>query len=58
MICAWCDVTRPVPIGEASVVVAVSAAHRRDSMRAVEYLIDTLKASVPVWKKVAPHHSI
>ena len=58
MIYAWCDVVRPVPIGEASVVVAVSAAHRRDAMRAVEFLIDTLKASVPVWKKVAPHDNI
>ena len=46
------DGCREVGIGEASVVVGVSAAHRRDALRAVEWLIDTLKASVPVWKKV------
>lgn len=38
-------------IGEASVVIAVSTAHRHDSLDAVTYAIDTLKKTVPVWKK-------
>ena len=39
------------PIGEASVVIAASAAHRREALEAVAWAIDTLKASVPIWKK-------
>ena len=46
---------RCVPVGEASVIVAVSSAHRRDSLAAVEYGIDTLKAKVPIWKKASIH---
>ncbi|XP_047353890.1 molybdopterin synthase catalytic subunit-like isoform X1 [Vespa velutina] len=40
-----------VPVTEASVVIAVSSPHRQESLRAVEYAINTLKASVPIWKK-------
>ncbi|XP_031769261.1 molybdopterin synthase catalytic subunit isoform X1 [Galleria mellonella] len=40
-----------VPCREASVVIAVSSPHRRDSLDAVSYCIDQLKASVPIWKK-------
>jgi molybdopterin synthase catalytic subunit/molybdopterin converting factor small subunit len=40
-----------VPIGEASVVIAVSAAHRAAAMDACREAIDTLKQTVPVWKK-------
>jgi len=40
-----------VPIGETSVLVAVSSAHRRDSLQAVEFGIDTIKSRVPIWKK-------
>lgn len=40
-----------VAVGEASVVVAISAPHRRDSEEAVQFCITGLKASVPVWKK-------
>lgn len=40
-----------VPISKASVVIAVSSPHREESLRAVEYAIDMLKASVPIWKK-------
>lgn len=40
-----------VAVGEASVVVAISAPHRRDSEEAVQLCITSLKASVPVWKK-------
>src|SRR6185369_1812827 len=40
-----------VPVGEASVAVAVSAAHREEAFVACRYGIDTLKATVPIWKK-------
>jgi len=38
-------------IGEASVLIAVSAAHRAEAFAACEQAIDTLKRTVPVWKK-------
>ena len=38
-------------IGEASVLIAVAAAHRGDAFEACRYAIDTLKQTVPVWKK-------
>ena len=38
-------------IGEASVVVAVSASHRREAFEACRYAIDALKTDVPIWKK-------
>lgn len=40
-----------VPIGEASVIIVVSSAHRRESLEAVHWAIDELKATVPIWKK-------
>jgi molybdopterin synthase catalytic subunit len=40
-----------VGIGETSVIVAVSAAHRADALAACRDAIDTLKQSVPLWKK-------
>ncbi len=38
-------------IGESSVIVAVSSAHRAPAFEACRYAIDTLKTSVPIWKK-------
>jgi len=38
-------------IGETSVWIAVSAAHRGAAFDACRYAIDTLKRSVPIWKK-------
>jgi len=38
-------------IGEASVVIAVASPHRGEAFDACEYAIDTLKSSVPIWKK-------
>ncbi|RIL10201.1 hypothetical protein DCC79_08680 [bacterium] len=38
-------------IGEASVVIAVSAPHRAAAFEACRYAIDTLKTTVPIWKK-------
>jgi molybdopterin synthase catalytic subunit/molybdopterin converting factor small subunit len=43
--------TGHVPIGEASVIIAVSAAHRGPALDACREAIDTLKQTVPVWKK-------
>ena len=40
-----------VPIGEASVVIAVSAAHRAAAFDACRFAIDRLKEVVPIWKK-------
>jgi len=40
-----------VPVGEASVVIAISSVHRADSLLSVQYAIDEVKALVPVWKK-------
>ncbi len=38
-------------IGETSVVIAVSSAHRRAAFAACEWLIKELKRTVPIWKK-------
>ena len=38
-------------IGEIPVIIAVSAAHRGTAFDACEYCIDTLKQTVPIWKK-------
>ena len=40
-----------VEIGEASVAIAVSAPHREDALAACKEAIDTLKQTVPLWKK-------
>lgn len=38
-------------VGESSVVVAVSSGHRGDAFEAARYCIDTVKTSVPIWKR-------
>jgi molybdopterin synthase catalytic subunit len=38
-------------IGDVAVVVAVSTPHRAESFAACQYIIDTLKEVVPIWKK-------
>jgi molybdopterin synthase catalytic subunit len=43
--------TGRVEIGEASVVIAVSAPHRADALAACREAIEELKTSVPLWKK-------
>ncbi len=40
-----------VALEEASVAVAVSAAHRADAFAAAAYIIDELKTRAPIWKK-------
>ncbi len=55
----WPDIARVaaihriglVPVTESAVVVAVSAPHRGDAFDAARFVIDTLKATVPIWKK-------
>jgi molybdopterin synthase catalytic subunit len=38
-------------IGDVAVVVAVSAAHRKEAFRACEAIIDRLKQDAPIWKR-------
>jgi molybdopterin synthase catalytic subunit len=40
-----------VPLGEASVVVAVSAPHREEAFAGARAAIDRIKAEVPIWKR-------
>jgi len=40
-----------VELGEPSVVIAVSAPHRAAALDACREAIETLKASIPLWKK-------
>ena len=43
--------TGSLEVGDVSVAIAVSAPHRGEAFDACEFLIDTLKVSVPIWKK-------
>ena len=43
--------TGRVAIGDPSVAIAVSTPHRADSFAACQFVIDTLKAEVTIWKK-------
>lgn len=55
----WPDVERivlihrigEVPITESAVIVAASSPHRDSAFEAARYGIDTLKTTVPIWKK-------
>ena len=38
-------------IGDVPVIIAVSSAHRQAAFDACQYAIDTLKETVPIWKK-------
>ncbi|CAF0755985.1 unnamed protein product [Adineta steineri] len=48
---AICHRLGDVSISEASVAIYVSGPHRRDALDAVSFLIEQLKANVPIWKK-------
>ncbi len=48
---AVCHRSGRVNIGETSMVLAVSAAHRRPAFESALYFIDRLKEVVPIWKK-------
>jgi molybdopterin synthase catalytic subunit len=41
----------PIDLEAASVVVVVSAPHRPEAFEAARFCIDTLKATVPIWKQ-------
>ena len=38
-------------IGEIPVIIAVSSPHRKEAFKACQFAIDTLKETVPIWKK-------
>ncbi|KAJ1445927.1 Molybdopterin biosynthesis MoaE [Pelagophyceae sp. CCMP2097] len=40
-----------VPVGGASVIIAMASPHRKDALDACAWAIDELKAKVPIWKK-------
>ncbi len=43
--------TGEVPVGEVSMIVAVSTPHRKESTEAVLAIIEQIKKDVPIWKK-------
>ena len=43
--------TGRLEVGEASVIVAVSAPHRKDALEACAFGIERIKKAVPIWKK-------
>jgi molybdopterin synthase catalytic subunit len=43
--------TGVLQIGEVPVIIAVAAAHRAAAFDACRFIIDTLKQTVPIWKK-------
>lgn len=40
-----------VDLGQASIAIAVSSAHRQNAFEAGKWLIDTIKEDVPIWKQ-------
>ncbi|KAJ7487552.1 molybdenum cofactor synthesis 2 [Mycena galericulata] len=40
-----------VPVGEPSIVIAVSAPHRKEAFVACERILEEIKAKVPIWKR-------
>ncbi len=49
-VAAW-HRTGEVPVGEASVAIAVSAPHRAAAFDACRFVIEEIKRSLPVWKR-------
>lgn len=43
--------TGKLAIGDASVLIAASSAHRAEAFEACRYAIETLKKTVPIWKE-------
>lgn len=41
----------PLQIGDAALVAAAAAAHRKEAFQAIENLVERIKAEVPIWKK-------
>ncbi|KXN70401.1 molybdopterin converting factor subunit 2 [Conidiobolus coronatus NRRL 28638] len=40
-----------VPVGEISIIIVVSSPHRKEAISAVDFAIDHVKKTVPIWKK-------
>jgi molybdopterin synthase catalytic subunit len=40
-----------VKVNEIAIVVQVSSKHRKDSIFAIDYIMDLIKLKVPIWKK-------
>jgi molybdopterin synthase catalytic subunit len=55
----WADLGRvavvhrvgSLSVGETSVLIAVSAPHRAEAFEAARFCIDTVKTTVPIWKR-------
>ena len=43
--------TGELELGEVSVAIAVACPHRKEAFQACQFAIDTLKETVPIWKK-------
>jgi molybdopterin synthase catalytic subunit len=43
--------TGTLAVGDAAVVVAASAPHRQEAFEAARWCIDTVKETVPIWKR-------
>lgn len=41
------------PIKHVSIAIVISSEHRKDSLEAVSFVIDELKKTVPIWKRVS-----
>jgi molybdopterin synthase catalytic subunit len=46
--------TGTVPLGEPSVVIAVSAGHRAEAFAGARALLDAVKSQAPIWKQEHP----
>ncbi|KAH8921358.1 Molybdopterin synthase catalytic subunit [Atractiella rhizophila] len=40
-----------VPVGETSIVIAVSSAHRKKSFETCEWILEKVKKETPIWKR-------
>jgi molybdopterin synthase catalytic subunit len=49
--CAIVHRTGELLVGEVAVAIAVSAPHRQATFEACQFIIDTIKQTVPIWKK-------
>ncbi len=49
--CAMAHRLGRLQVGEASIVVAVASAHRKEAFEACHWAVDEVKSRVPIWKK-------
>ncbi len=43
--------TGPLQIGDMAIWIGVAAAHRKAAFEACQFILDTVKADVPIWKE-------